>query len=167
VNTLLSEPAALHRSGALPAGVRQPAHTRSALGGEQVTAANLGSLREADVRRAVQHLAAVDTPVQVARYVLVNPHQDPADRLAETQAVVIRRGWQATITTFDDTGVGEPSCRPQMARLCAALSRGEIHGIVAVSQVDISAFPALYANALADFRARGGFLALARRETSL
>ncbi|MFI0813839.1 hypothetical protein [Streptomyces echinatus] len=123
--------------------------------------------READLLRAVARLAHTGTAVRIGRYSLVEPRQDPADRLAETQAVVQRCGWTTSITTFDDTGVGDPELRPQMARLLAALDAGEIHGIVAVSQVDVSSFDDIYARALALVRARGGFLALARSETSI
>lgn len=130
-------------------------------------AAELRARREADLQRALARLADTGTAVRVARYSLVGPRQDPADRLAETQAVVHRRRWTDSITTFDDTGVGDPALRPQMARLFAALDAGEIHGIVAVSQVDISPFPTVYAHTLDALRARRGFLALARSETSI
>ncbi|MEU6349898.1 hypothetical protein ABZ896_11290 [Streptomyces sp. NPDC047072] len=130
-------------------------------------AAELRARREADLQRALARLADTGTAVRVGRYSLVVPRQDPADRLAETQAVVHRRRWTDAITTFDDTGAGDPALRPQMARLFAALDAGEIHGIVAVSQIDISPFPDIYADTLAVLRARGGFLALARSETSI
>jgi hypothetical protein len=115
----------------------------------------------------VERLTAVGTPVRVGRYTLVGPHQNPADRLAQTRAVVLRHGWQDIVTAVDTTGMSDPAIRPQMARLCTALCRGEIDGIVAVSQVDVSAYPDVYAHTLATVRARGGFLALAHSETSL
>ncbi|MDX3275234.1 MULTISPECIES: hypothetical protein [Streptomyces] len=130
-------------------------------------AAELRARREADLHRALARLADTGTAVRVGRYSLVGPRQDPADRLAETQAVVHRRRWTDSITTFDITGAGGPALRPQMARLFAALDAGEIHGIVAVSQVDISPYHDIYAHTLAVLRARRGFLALARSETSI
>lgn len=133
----------------------------------QARAAELRAMREADLHRALAQLAGTGTAVRVGRYSLVEPHQDPADRLAETQAVTHRRRWATSITTFDDTEAGDPALRPQLARLFAALDAGEIHGIVAVSQVDISPFHDVYADTLTILRARRGFLALARNETSI
>ncbi|MER5549537.1 hypothetical protein ABT072_45870 [Streptomyces sp. NPDC002589] len=124
-------------------------------------------MREAVLSRAVERLAATGTPVRVGRYTLVEPGQDPACRLAETQAVVDRLSWQAPITTFDSTGMTDPAIRPQMARLYAAICRNEIHGIVAVSRTDISTFSCVYADTLTAIQARGGFLALARHETAI
>ncbi|WP_051853132.1 hypothetical protein [Streptomyces aureocirculatus] len=103
----------------------------------------------------------------MARYTLVEPGQDPAERLAQTQAVLMRRGWTQSIVTFDNTGNSDPAVRPQMARLFTALCDRDIHGIIAVSQVDISTFPQVYTDTLAILRARGGFLDLARDECSL
>ncbi|MFF5019489.1 hypothetical protein [Streptomyces sp. NPDC001165] len=155
------------RPGSPRRGSRPPLHAGEDPLREKASAAGLRALREADLHRTVERLAAAGTSVRVGRYTLVEPRQDPADRLAQTQAVVRRQGWQATVTTFDSTGVSDPAIRPQMARLYAALCRGEIHGIVAVSQVDISAFHDVYADTLTVLRARGGFLALARHETTI
>lgn len=172
MKTLLA-PAVTPRSsvppGSLPTGNRQPALTTATLVREkaQHSAAELRAMREADLRRAVERHTADGTFVRIGRYTLVEPGQDPADRLVQAQAVVLRFGWQDTITTFDDTGVSDPAIRPQMARLYAALCRGDIHGIVAVSQVDVSTFRDVYTDTLTLLRARGGFLALARSETSL
>lgn len=133
----------------------------------QAGATDLRTIREADLHRALARLADTGTAVQVGRYSLVEPRQDPADCLAEAQAVIHRRHWTTAITTFDTTEVDAPALRPQLARLFAALDAGEIHGIVAVSQVDISPFPDTYAHTLSILRARRGFLALARSETSI
>jgi hypothetical protein len=130
-------------------------------------AAELRAVREADLRRTVDHAVSGGQPVRVGRYALVASRHDPALRLAETQSVVQRRGWQAVITTVDSSGDDDPARRPQLARLITALSTQEIHGIVTVSQVDISSHHDTYAALLAVLRARGGFLALARPETSI
>ncbi|MFF8992500.1 hypothetical protein ACF09H_21695 [Streptomyces sp. NPDC014983] len=148
---------------------RPPAHTREAPPQRLVRpgAAELRARREADLHRALARLANAGTAARVGCYSLVEPRQDPADRLAKAQAVVHRRRWTTSVTTFDSTGAGDPALRRQMARLFAALDAGEIHGIVAVSQVDISPFHDIYEHTLAVLRARSGFLALARSETSI
>jgi hypothetical protein len=130
-------------------------------------AAELRAIREADLRRTVDHVVSGGQPVRVGRYALVDSRHDPASRLAQTQSVVHRRGWQSVITTVDSSGDDDPALRPQLARLITALSTQEIHGIVAVSQVDISSHHDAYAALLAVLRARSGFLALARPETSI
>ncbi|MFI0776267.1 hypothetical protein [Streptomyces sp. NPDC021212] len=106
-------------------------------------------------------------PVRVAQYALVRPGQDPADRLARTQALVTRETWNVAMTTFDDTGMTDPATRPQLARLYAAIRHGELHGIVATSRTDFSTFHDIYEDALTDIRVRGGFLALVCDETTL
>lgn len=155
------------RTGALRTSSGPPVHTAAGLLREETSTAQLRAVREADLNRAVERLTAACTSVRVGRYTLVEPGQDPADRLAETQAVVHRLSWQAPITTFDSTGMTDPAIRPQMARLYAAICRGEIHGIVAVSHADISTFHSVYADTLTAIQARGGFLALARNETTI
>jgi hypothetical protein len=122
-------------------------------------------MREADVDRALERLAAADTPVRVGQYTLIRPDQDPACRLTQTQNVVDWRRWEASVTTWDSTGMTDPALRPQLARLFTALCQGEIHGIVAASRSDISTFDEVYESTLAAIRARGGFLTLARSET--
>ncbi|MFD4592975.1 hypothetical protein [Streptomyces rubiginosohelvolus] len=133
----------------------------------QISAAELCAMREADLRRALGRLSETGTVVRVGQYSLVGPRQNPADRLADAQAVIHRRRWTTTITTFDDAEAGDPALRPQLARLFTALDAGEIHGIVAVHQTDISPFPDIYACTLTILRARRGFLALARNESSI
>ncbi|WP_331746579.1 hypothetical protein OG923_33690 (plasmid) [Streptomyces halstedii] len=164
-STRLRPPA---RLGARVAGGRPPALTAEApvQPTARIDTADLRARREANLHRALARLADAGTAVRVGRYSLVARHQDPTDRLAETQAVIHRRGWTAPITTFDEIGVADPALRPQMARLFAALDADEIHGIIAVSQADICLLRDMYAHTLAILRARGGFLALARDETS-
>ncbi|MEU5839761.1 hypothetical protein ABZ820_39770 [Streptomyces diacarni] len=103
--------------------------------------------------------------VRVARYALVRPGQDPAVRLAQAQAAILREDWQETTATFDDIAT-DPQIRPQFARLCGAIRRRELHGIVATSRTDISTFHGVYQDALEAVRVCGGFLALARDETT-
>ncbi|MFF7400658.1 hypothetical protein [Streptomyces murinus] len=133
----------------------------------RTSAARFRAVREADLDRALAWHSGIGTAVRVARYSLVEPGQDPTVRLAQTQAVVCRRHWATSIVTFDRTGDGDPALRPQLGRLVAALDTGEIHGIVAVSRIDISPFDEHYARTLAVLCARRGFLALARSETSI
>jgi hypothetical protein len=130
-------------------------------------AAELRAIREADLRRTVDHVVSGGQPVRVGRYALVDSRHDPAPRLAETQSVVHRRGWKSVITTFDNSGADDdPAHRTQLARLVTALGTQKIQGIVAVSQVDISSHHDTYANLLAVLRARSGFLALAHPENT-
>lgn len=155
------------RPGSPRSGGGPPLHSGGGFFSAQASAAELRLAREADIRRTVAGLTVAGTPVRVGRYALVESRQDPAARLAETQSVVHRHGWQAPITTYDSTGMTDPVARPQLARLCAEIRRGEIHGIVAASRMDISGFHSVYADALTIIRAYGGFLALARPETTV
>lgn len=155
-----TRPNAVHPSG-IP-----PLRTGEILGAA-ASSGELCDIREADLNRVLQRLAAVGTTVRVARYTLVKSGQDPTDRLVETQGVINPRGWQTSITTFDSTDLTDPALRPQMARLVNAIRDGEIHGIVAVSRVDVSAFQDTYTDALAVIRAHGGFLALVRNESTI
>lgn len=107
MKTLLA-PALLHlpaRLGTWATSARQgvltdgkPAQPRARAG-----AAELRAIREADLHRALARLADTGTAVRVGRYSLVKPRQDPADRLAEAQAVIHRRHWVTSLTTVDNT----------------------------------------------------------------
>lgn len=101
-------------------------------------AARLRAMREADVDRALERLAAADTPVRVGQYTLIEPDQDPACRLAQIQNAVGRRRWEARVTVWDSTGMTDPALRPQLAHLFTARCQGEIHGIVAASRTDLA-----------------------------
>ncbi|WP_326682033.1 hypothetical protein [Streptomyces sp. NBC_01237] len=129
------------------------------------SAAHLRALRETACSAVLRRLAG--RPVLVARYALVAPGQDAADRLAQSMGVVTREGWVAVVAAYDDTGMTDPATRPHLARLCTAIRRGELHGIVAPSRTDISTFHSAYEDALDTIRTCGGFLALARDETTL
>ncbi|MET7490284.1 hypothetical protein [Streptomyces sp. NPDC005538] len=168
MNTLLTtpSPSAPARRGTLHTVGRTLLPTLTGSGWPAGRAARLRDVREADVDRTLKQLAAVGTPVRVGRYTLIEPGQDPAERLAQTQAVVTRRRWEAAVVTWDSTGMTDPALRPQLARLFTAICHGEIHGIVAASRTDISAFDEVYESTLAAIRARGGFLTLARSETT-
>ncbi|MEU0843930.1 hypothetical protein ABZ370_31260 [Streptomyces sp. NPDC005962] len=127
-------------------------------------AARLRSMRlaiYADVMRGI-----TSPPVRVAEYALVRPGQDPADRLAQTRALVVRESWQMVMTTYDDTGMTDPATRPHLARLYAAIRRRELHGIVAASRTDITTFHDIYEDTLTRIRTCGGFLVLAHDETT-
>ncbi|HWU11132.1 MAG TPA: recombinase family protein [Streptomyces sp.] len=104
---------------------------------------------------------------RVALYVLVGFRQDAAPRLASAQALATRRGWTVADRTFDVTGPTDPATRPQLARLLAAARRGEIHGILAASRVDISDNDREYEAMLEQIRTLGAGLALAREENVL
>ncbi|MFI0219103.1 hypothetical protein [Streptomyces lydicus] len=100
-------------------------------------------------------------------YVLANPRQDPAPRLAVVQALAIRHKWTTTIRAVDLTGPTDPATRPQLARLLAAMQQREIHGIIAASRVDISDDDQQYESMLHQLRALRAGLALAYEETVL
>ncbi|MGW2652160.1 hypothetical protein ACWC1D_00635 [Streptomyces sp. NPDC001478] len=102
-----------------------------------------------------------------ALYTLVGPGHDPAPRFAVAQALAARRGWTVTDRAVDLTGPTDPTTRPQFARLLAAARRGEIHGIIAASRIDISTNDEEYEAQLACIRAAGAALALTREETAL
>ncbi|MEU7205493.1 hypothetical protein [Streptomyces sp. NPDC045470] len=104
--------------------------------------------------------------VRVAPYALIRPGQDPAARLAQARAVIVRAGWQAVTPAVDTTGPTDPATRPELERLFAAVARGELDGLVAASRTDISPYDAPYEAALRRLRDCGGFLALALDETA-
>lgn len=168
MNTLLTTPTAstAARCGPLRTVGRSLRPTLTGSSRPASHAARLRAMREADVARALERLAATDTTVCVGQYTLIEPDQDPACRLTQTQNVVGRRRWEARVTTWDSTGMTDPALRPQLSRLFTAICDGEIHGIVAASRTDISTFDKVYESTLASIRARGGFLTLARSETS-
>jgi hypothetical protein len=124
----------------------------------------LGALRHAQLERV---LRGAEGEPRFALYVLVGPRQDPAPRLATAQYLATRRGWTVTHRTFDLTGPTDPGTRPQLAQLLAAARRGEIHGILAASRVDISDDDREYEAMLAQIRGAGAALALAREENVL
>ncbi|MEU0108317.1 hypothetical protein ABZ313_23565 [Streptomyces sp. NPDC006251] len=109
--------------------------------------------------------AGIDEPHRVALYVLVEPGRDPANRLAVAQAHANRAGVEVAYRVCDSTGMTDPFTRPGLARAYAAIGRGEIHGIVAASRTDISAFDRPYEQELWRLRALPGFLLLAHDET--
>ncbi|MGW7521797.1 hypothetical protein ACWGJ2_40155 [Streptomyces sp. NPDC054796] len=154
----LSAPAG-HRIAGVPAAV-PPAHDQHPLG-----AAYLRALRLRDRTWTLHALAPHE--VRVARYVLVHPGQAPASRLNQAQSLIAREGWCETLATVDDTATTPPLLRPQLSRLISAIRHGDLHGIVTVSVTDIDAVPGIYTNVLAEIRAGGGFLALARDETDI
>lgn len=168
MNTLLTthSPSAAARRGTLHTVGWSLLATLTGSGRPASRAARLRAMREADVDRALERLAAAGKPVRVGQYTLIEPAQDPACRLTQTQSVVGRRRWEASVTTWDSTGMTDPALRPQLARLFTAICHGEIHGVVAASRTDISTFDEVYESTLAALRARGGFLALARSETT-
>ncbi|MGW1895408.1 hypothetical protein ACWCP6_34985 [Streptomyces sp. NPDC002004] len=133
----------------------------------QTSTIRLRALREAGRANVMRRLAAAATPVRVGRYALVETGRDASARLSQTQEVIVREGWTPVLATWDDTGMTDPTTRPQLARLYAAIRRGELHGIVAASRSDISTFHSIYEDTLTDLRALGAFLALARDETTL
>lgn len=104
---------------------------------------------------------------RVALYVLVKTGGDPSDRRAVAQAHADKQGCEVTQTYIDDAWMSDPALRPALACAHAALRRGEIDGIVAVSRVDISSCDELYEQELRFLRCTGGFLSLALDETCL
>lgn len=95
----------------------------------------LSVLRRAQLDMALRN---VQGERRFGLYVLVNPQQDPAPRLAVVQALATRRQWTVAVRAVDHTGSTDPAGHPQLARLITALRQQEIHGIAAASRVDIS-----------------------------
>ncbi|MFJ4741184.1 hypothetical protein [Streptomyces sp. NPDC088775] len=130
----------------------------------RAAAAALKVLRRTHLETALQGVAGEK---RFALYALVGPRQDPAPRLAAAQALATQRGWTVAERAVDLTGPTDPATRPQLARLLAAARRGEIHGIIAASRVDISNDDEEYEAMLARIRVAGAALALTREETAL
>ncbi|WP_326812407.1 hypothetical protein OIE62_07025 [Streptomyces scopuliridis] len=95
----------------------------------------LSALRRVQLATALRN---VQGEKRFGLYVLVNPEQDPAPRLAAVQALATGRQWTVAIRAIDHTRPIDPAVRPQLARLLTALRQREIHGVVAASRVDIS-----------------------------
>ncbi|MER0483219.1 hypothetical protein ABR737_33615 [Streptomyces sp. Edi2] len=105
---------------------------------------------------------------RVGIYALVNAGQDPAPRLAMARALVTQHDWLPDdAAAVDSTGMTDPATRPQLARLLAALARGDIDGMVAASKADFTHLNDYYEDVLHQVHACGGFLALATPETSI
>jgi hypothetical protein len=134
------------------------------LAGKPTSTAALRDLRRNACSTVLHNLAG--HPFRVARYALIKPGQDPADRLSQSLSFT-GNGCQTMVTAWDDTGMTDPSTRPQLARLYDAIECGRVHGIVAPSRTDISNFNSVYEDALAAIRRRGGCLVLIRDETTL
>lgn len=126
-------------------------------------AVRLRALREADLNASTR---TRQTCPAVGLYVLVDKSGDPAPRLAAALAFANRAGWRIKSRTVDSTGSTDPATRPGLARLHTAISRGEIHGIVAVSRTDFTSDDRQYEDELYRLRACGGWLALARNEVA-
>ncbi|MET7606251.1 hypothetical protein ABZS96_27810 [Streptomyces avermitilis] len=124
----------------------------------------LSSLRRVQLEATLRN---VQGEKRCGLYVLVNPEQDPAPRLAVVQALATRRQWTVAIRAIDNTGPTDPAARPQLARLLTALRQREIHGIVAASRVDISDDDQEYEAMLHQMRALHAGLALACEESLL
>ena len=124
----------------------------------------LSSLRRVQLEAALRNVRGEK---RFGLYVLVNPEQDPAPRLAVVQAFATRRQWTVAIRAIDHTGPTDPAVRPQLARLLTALRQREIHGIVAASRIDISDDDREYEAMLHQMRALHAGLALACEETLL
>ncbi|MYS33606.1 hypothetical protein K388_05947 [Streptomyces sp. KhCrAH-43] len=112
-------------------------------------------------------LRSLTTPLsgrpRVALYVLVKDNSSAADR----RAVAARAGFEVAETYVDDEWKADPAARFALARAYTALRRGEIHGLVAASRVDISSCDSVYEQELHRLRAAGGFLDLALDETCI
>jgi hypothetical protein len=130
----------------------------------RLAAGDLRALRRAQLQRAVGRCAGEP---RFAVYVLVPEHGDPAPRLADAHGFAARQGWAVAEWAVDVTGPTAPGTRPQLARLLAAARRGEIHGILAASRVDVSDDDREYEAVLRQLQSLGVGLALAREETGL
>ncbi|MFD7615563.1 hypothetical protein [Streptomyces sp. NPDC059802] len=106
-------------------------------------------------------------PPRVALYVLVRDNSSAADRRAIALAHAGRAGFEVAETYVDDEWQSDPGTRFALGRAYAALRRGDIHGLVAASQVDISSCDSVYEHELHRLQAAGGFLALALDETRI
>ncbi|MGA5266261.1 hypothetical protein [Streptomyces lydicamycinicus] len=130
----------------------------------QKTDAELQALREAQLTTAVSR-----TPrPRIGIYTMVQPHQNPAVRLAVVRGLAVRNGWLLErAPAVDFTGMTDPVTRPQLARLLDDLDHDDIDGIAAMSRTDFSDCNGDYEDALQRIHARRGFLALATTETDI
>ncbi|BDH15337.1 GntR family transcriptional regulator [Streptomyces hygroscopicus] len=130
----------------------------------QNTDSELQALREAQLTSAVSR-----TPrPRIGIYTMVQPHQDPAVRLAVVRGLAVRNGWLLErAPAVDFTGMTCPVTRPQLARLLDDLDHDDIDGIAAMSRTDFSDCNGDYEDALQRIHARRGFLALATTETDI
>lgn len=142
---------------------RRPVPAGHRPGGRSHGAHWLRGLREAYFAEVT---AGLTRPLRVGLYVLVDDGQDPANRLATAHGLAMARNWTVCLRTVDRTGPTDPATRPQLARACHAVTRGEIDGLVVASRTDISPYDDHYEATLRRLRAHGGFLAPARPETT-
>jgi hypothetical protein len=107
--------------------------------------------------------------VTVALYVLAQPDSNGIDhpRFEVANGAAEANGWSVGPRYLDVTGDTDPGVRPQWAMVHKALADGEIDGVVAASQTDISTHDEWYRQQLLLLRDRGGFLGLARPEAAL
>ncbi|WP_231651009.1 hypothetical protein, partial [Streptomyces clavuligerus] len=103
----------------------------------------------------------------VVPYVLTRPGHGREGHLAELRQLADHQGWRLCGAESDDCGGTDPAVRPGWARAVRALADGRAHAVAAVSQVTVSAHPALYARELDRIRDTGGALFLLRPETHL
>ncbi|WP_406220891.1 hypothetical protein [Streptomyces decoyicus] len=130
----------------------------------QKSNAELQAIREAGLAAAISR-----TPrPRIGIYTMVQPHQDPAVRLAVVRGLAVRNGWLLERDpAVDFTGMTCPVTRPQLARLLDDLAHDDIDGIAAMSRTDFSDCNGDYEDALQRIHARRGFLALATTETDI
>ncbi|MEW1760482.1 hypothetical protein AB0393_28720 [Streptomyces cyaneofuscatus] len=111
--------------------------------------------------------ATISGRPRVALYVLVKDSGSATDRRAIALAHAARAGFEVAETYVDDEWRADPAARFALARAYTALRRGEIHGLVAASRVDISSCDSVYEQELHRLQAADGFLDLALDETRI
>ncbi|MEV6421709.1 hypothetical protein [Streptomyces sp. NPDC051662] len=109
----------------------------------------------------------ISGPPRVALYVLVRDNSSATDRRAIALAHAGRAGFEVAETYVDDEWQSDPGAGFALGRAYAALRRGDIHGLVAASKVDISSCDSVYEQELHRLQAASGFLDLALDETRI
>ncbi|MER6913870.1 hypothetical protein ABT354_19545 [Streptomyces sp. NPDC000594] len=121
--------------------------------------------RRTGINRGLE--ARVQGRLVVVPYTLALPGRGHQDHLAELKGLAARHEWELTDTERDDCGDLDPALRRGWTCAVRRLADGRAHAIAAVSQVTVSAHPALYDRELDRIQRSGGGLYLLRPETQL
>jgi hypothetical protein len=122
-----------------------------------------------DLRLSILRSLTTGVPGQprVALYILSSDSSSAGERRAVALSHAGRAGFEVSETYVDNAWKSDPVGRSVLARAYTALRRGEIQGLVAASQADLSSCDSMHEGELRRLRAAGGFLHLALDETHI